>query len=275
MTATDPATGPGGRQPDFDCSAFTVPIDDLDDACELLPPQPPLPPIVRPASEPLVDARAVRSAVEDPLVDLVGLVGLVGLEERSEGVGAGGGTGSELVVTEAYRRKGWPHTVEGAWLRRSVARRLLAARATLPRGFGLAVFDAWRPLALQGALHDAAYRDHDLPEGFVAPPSTDPATPPPHLTGATVDLTLSFGGRALALGSGFDDFTPAAHADHLESVPGSDHAREARRLLIHTMHAQGFVVLHCEWWHFEIGTRYWAAISGATPHFGAAEPGTA
>ena len=110
----------------------------------------------------------------------------------------------------------------------------------------------------------------------MAEPDPDPATPPAHLTGATVDLTLSFDGVPLALGTGFDDFTAAAHADHFESNAATPTAigaeaerrlviRDLRRLLVAAMAAEGFVVLHCEWWHFEHGTRYWAAVTGSTP----------
>jgi hypothetical protein len=72
------------------------------------------------------------------------------------------------------------------------------AAESLPRGFGLAVFDAWRPLALFTAEGD----------------------PPPHLTGGAVDLTLSWQGTPLALGTGFDDFSSRAAADVFEKYQG-------------------------------------------------------
>lgn len=189
--------------------------------------------------------------------------------------------GPGLRVLGAYRTEGWPDTVAGGYLRASVVERLARVAASLPDPFALAVFDAWRPLALQAALFDAAYADHALPPGFVAEPDPDPATPPAHLTGATVDLTLSFDGVPLALGTDFDDFTAAAHADRFETDAGAPTAigveaerrlviRDLRRLLVAAMGAEGFVVLHNEWWHFEHGTRYWAAVTGATPRFGPA-----
>jgi D-alanyl-D-alanine dipeptidase len=177
-------------------------------------------------------------------------------------------------VLGAYRNEGWPHTVQGAHLRASVVARVARVAGALPEPFGLAVFDAWRPLALQAALHDAAYADPDLPPGFVAEADPDPTTPPAHLTGGTVDLTLSFDGIPLALGTPFDDFRPPAHADHLEGPSPLDErqrvVRDLRRLLASGMAAEGFVILHCEWWHFEHGTRYWAAVTGGTPRFGPA-----
>ena len=58
-------------------------------------------------------------------------------------------------------------------------------------------------------------------------------------------------------------------------VGGLTVLRELRRLLYRTMHDAGFVVLHCEWWHFEFGTRRWAAIRSERPRYGPAVPSTA
>ncbi|MFV2039721.1 MAG: M15 family metallopeptidase [Acidimicrobiales bacterium] len=171
-------------------------------------------------------------------------------------------------VLENYRRAGWSQAHTGTWLRPSVLERLGAAARSLPERWGLCVFDAWRPLPLQAELYDAAYADPDLPRGFVSEPESDPAMPPPHLTGGTIDCSLMVDGIALGLGAGFDDFTARAHADALEASPGID--RELRRWLYWTMRAAGFVVLDCEWWHFEFGTRRWAGITGAEPLFGPA-----
>jgi len=149
--------------------------------------------------------------------------------------------------------------------------RLTAAVESLPPRWGFAVFDAWRPLALQQELYTAAYSDPDLPPGFLAEPSTDPATPPPHLTGGAVDLTLTVDGVALALGTGFDDITTMAGAARLESRPGP--AREARRMLYRHMHDAGFIIFEGEWWHFEYGTIRWSAITGHPPLYGPTSPG--
>src|SRR4051794_18829865 len=76
--------------------------------------------------------------------------------------------GPGIRILGAYRAEGWPHTVEGAYLRRSIVDRIGQVAASLPDPFGLAIFDAWRPLALQAALYDTAYADPGLPPGFVA-----------------------------------------------------------------------------------------------------------
>ena len=187
-------------------------------------------------------------------------------------------SGEELVVlehprittVEAYRGAGWTAARPGTHVRGAVLDRLAGVADALPAPWGLHVFDAWRPLDLQAELYDAAYGDPGLPEGYISEPLPDPAAPPPHLTGGTVDLTLSFAGRPLALGTGFDDFTPAASTDHFEMTPGP--VRDLRRSLYWAMRTAGFVVLHCEWWHFEFGTRRWAGLTGGRALYGPARP---
>jgi len=170
-----------------------------------------------------------------------------------------------------YRLAGWRHALRDCLLRAGVADRLGRVADALPVRWGLAVFDGFRPFDLQVELYEAAYADPDLPPGFFAEPDHDPATPSPHLTGGSVDLTLTVDGIPLAPGTGFDDLTSRAHAAALEGQPGPD--RDVRRMLYHAMAAEGFVVFDGEWWHFEHGTRRWSAITGRPPRYGpASEP---
>ena len=169
-----------------------------------------------------------------------------------------------------YWHSGWPAAASRTLVRSEVAERLYAAADALPEPFGLATFDAYRPLDLQQAIFDAAYADPTLPAGFVSVPSSDPSTPPPHLTGGTVDVTLTWRGTPLSLGTEFDDFSDIARTDALESIDSTE--RSLRRLLFWTMRSSGFVVIDCEWWHFEYGTRRWAEINGVAPLFGPATP---
>ncbi len=173
-----------------------------------------------------------------------------------------------IICLGNYRLAGWRNAVPHCLLRTSVADRLGWAAESLPKRWGMAVFDGWRPHALQAELYETAYDDPDLPPGFFAEPNDQPSTPSPHLTGGSVDLTLCLDGIPLAPGTGFDDLTPRAHATALENEPGVD--RDVRRLLYHTMVAQGFVIFDGEWWHFEYGTRRWAAITGQPPYYGPA-----
>lgn len=175
-----------------------------------------------------------------------------------------------IVTIPAYLLGGWVHARPDQWLRSAVHDRLCAAAESLPDGFGLAVLDAWRPLELQVELYAAATADPRVPPELIAPPSTDPCTPPSHLTGGAVDCTLTVDGTPLALGTGFDDLTALAHIGGIEAMPGP--ARALRRLLYWTMHQHGFVVFHAEWWHFEFGTRRWAAVTGSTARYGPTAP---
>ena len=176
----------------------------------------------------------------------------------------------KLSMVPAYRRAGWASAHPTLLVRSSVADRLCDVAEDLPSPWGLHIFDAWRPMKLQAELFDVAYTDPDLPPGFLAPPSTDPRTTPPHLTGGSVDLTLSWRGIPLSLGTPFDAFSDAAHTTALEACNHID--RNARRWLVAMMRSAGFIVLHCEWWHFEFGTRRWAAITGNDAIYGATMP---
>jgi len=175
-----------------------------------------------------------------------------------------------LSMIPAYSRAGWTAAHPTVLVRSSVADRLYAVAEDLPSPWGLHIYDAWRPVELQAELFDAAYANPDLPPGFLAPPSTDPRTPPPHLTGGSVDLTLSWRGIPLSLGTPFDAFWDSAHTAALEDL--DDVNRNARRWLVALMRSAGFIVLHCEWWHFEFGTRRWAAITGHDAMYGATMP---
>ncbi len=171
-----------------------------------------------------------------------------------------------------YFHEGWTAARPGTWARRSVVDRLATVAEGLPDGFGLAVFDAWRPLGLQRELFEAAACDARVPPGCIAEPETDPARPPAHLTGGAVDLTLTWRGAPLALGTGFDDFRPDSHTGAFEDRPGT--VRDLRRGLVAAMRRADFIVLDIEWWHFEFGTRRWAAIRDRPCRYGPADPGS-
>jgi D-alanyl-D-alanine dipeptidase len=219
---------------------------------------PALPELGEPASLPLVTA-----LIDEPLVRVT--------DDRvtDDRVTDDRVTDHRVTDLAAYHRVGWDDAQPVSHGRVEAVHRLHAAAATLPDRYGLAVFDAWRPMALQARLYDAAYADPELPPGFVSYPSVDPATPPPHPTGGTFDLTLTLDGVPLGLGTTFDEFRPTALTAAFEDRPGP--VRELRRLLYWAMRASGFVVIDREWWHFEYGTPRWAAITGEHPRYGATE----
>ena len=57
-----------------------------------------------------------------------------------------------IKTLNCYWEAGWENALEGSWLRESVAKKLYRIAEGLPDRWGLGVFDAWRPLALQSEL---------------------------------------------------------------------------------------------------------------------------
>lgn len=180
-------------------------------------------------------------------------------------------------------------------LRQGVVERLLQAQVSLQQQqphWRLAIFDAWRPLAVQRFMVEHATAEECAARGispllpsrerdavvaevgrFWAPPSEDPATPPPHSTGAAVDLTLADQHAGLLdLGSPIDAIGAVSEPDHYRQV--ADQAPDAserdralafdgrRRLLRQVMEAVGFAQHPNEWWHFSWGDQLWAWRTG-------------
>ena len=133
-----------------------------------------------------------------------------------------------------------------AFLQRPAAEALVRAQKALrPRGYGLLVFDGYRPWSVTKAFWDAA-----TPEqrkiGFVA----NPAEGSKHNRGCAVDLTLC------ELGSGAEVTMPSAYDEFSERAfpayqGGTQESRRMRDLLRSAMEAEGFTVLKEEWWHFD------------------------
>lgn len=178
--------------------------------------------------------------------------------------------GRQLMCLRAYHDAGWPGTDPRTWLRAGVVSRLVELQVHLPHGFGLAIFDGWRSPTTVRALYDHYYGPGStLEPGYLAPPE---GRTPPHTTGGAVDLTLTWHGAPLALGTPFDEFTPRAHLCSFESEPGP--VRALRRLLVHHMVDAGFAPFAEEWWHFSHGDEDWARWRGVrVANHGATSPG--
>ena len=117
-------------------------------------------------------------------------------------------------------------------------------RALKEKGYGILVFDAYRPWRVTRDLWDSA-SDADRTNGYVA----DPAIGSRHNRGCAVDVGLyDLGnGREVLMPSQFDDFSVRAHADWAGGSLGPRRSRDALR---RAMEAEGFNVLPNEWWHF-------------------------
>ena len=129
-----------------------------------------------------------------------------------------------------------------AIVRFSVAQRLAFAQEFLKtRGYGLKVWDAYRPKAAQAKLWEATRNN-----SYVADPKEGIGSM--HTRGAAVDVTLvDRSGREVAMPTDFDNFTPAAMLYYQGSNPL---VRSNLKMLQKAMAHAGFYGLRTEWWHF-------------------------
>lgn len=126
-------------------------------------------------------------------------------------------------------------------LRESAAHRLSRVQDDLAvRGYGLKVYDGYRPLSVQKLMWEV------MPDPrYVA----DPAKGSRHNRGAAVDVTLvDVWGRELPMPSAYDEFSERAERRY---PGGAVEARHNRDLLTEAMRRQGFTGLETEWWHFD------------------------
>ena len=188
-----------------------------------------------------------------------------------------------------YMALGAPYGASGNpfQLRLGVVQRLLDAQQQLVEhdpGLRLSIFDAWRPIAVQAFMVDHSIAELCRERGvevrsgdafdqvvadvgrFWAAPSRDPATPPPHSTGAAVDLTLSSSdGTPLAMGGEIDAIGAVSEPQHYAGREDSNARRwhQRRQLLAEVMGAAGFAQHPNEWWHYSFGDQLWAWRRGA------------
>ena len=133
-----------------------------------------------------------------------------------------------------------------AFLQRPAAEALLRAQQTLKlKGYGLVVFDGYRPWSVTKTFWDSASA-HERKIEFVANPRNGSR----HNRGCAVDLTLCdlATGRQVEMPSGYDEFTDRAFPDYAGGTP---EARALRDFLRSAMEAEGFTVYRAEWWHFD------------------------
>jgi D-alanyl-D-alanine dipeptidase len=137
----------------------------------------------------------------------------------------------------------YPHGTR-ALARREVASGLARAQAFLRRyQYGLKIWDAYRPVAVQAKLWEASHNTD-----YVANPEIGAGSL--HSWGIAVDATLVDSRiRDVRMPTDFDDFTPAAMLPYMGS---SLEIRRNLRLLRYAMHKAGFCGLRTEWWHFTI-----------------------
>ena len=169
-------------------------------------------------------------------------------------------------------------------LRQGVLRALLEAQLILKKRYPqwkIRIYDAYRPVGVQQYMVNYTYSS--LVEGLElderqlsdlqrqnlwskvyqlwAAPSLNKNTPPPHSTGAAVDVTIvNDEGKPLDMGGDIDELSERSHPDYYLSDEDGEGQRYHfnRQLLFRVMTQAGFCQHPEEWWHFSFGDQMWA-----------------
>lgn len=170
------------------------------------------------------------------------------------------------------------------YLRQGVLNALIEAQNNLQQnqqGWRISIFDAYRPIAVQQFMVDYTFqslisaRKLNLAElstqqqetlwqevyQFWAVPSDNPATPPPHSTGAAIDVTLvDAEGKIVEMGSPIDEISPRSQPQYYAnaSTPAEKRYHQNRQILNAAMNSGAFCRHPQEWWHFSLGDQIWA-----------------
>lgn len=136
------------------------------------------------------------------------------------------------------------YTTAKAFLQKPAAEALARVSGAIrPLGYGLLIYDAYRPWFVTKMFWDATEEKY---HNFVA----DPSKGSRHNRGCAVDLGLYDlkTGKAIDMVSGYDEFSDRSFPDY---PGGTSRQRWHRDLLRRAMEAEGFSVYEEEWWHFD------------------------
>jgi D-alanyl-D-alanine dipeptidase len=131
-----------------------------------------------------------------------------------------------------------------AFLQRPAAEALVRVNQGLRKqGFGLVIFDGYRPWSVTKVFWDATPEDKKV---FVA----DPSKGSRHNRGCAVDLSLFElrTGVEVKMPSEYDEMTERAHINYECARPETKNLRD---LLRSAMASEGFSVYEPEWWHYD------------------------
>lgn len=196
-----------------------------------------------------------------------------------------------------YQKLGAPYGSASPFcLRQQVLDALLQAQVQLKQThpqWQIQIFDAYRPVVVQQFMVDYVFAEVAQMQGFTpenlapeqrqaileqvyqiwAVPSQDRATPPPHSTGAAVDITLVDNlGQPVFMGSPIDEISPRSLPNHFAGIAKqpdieplerdrANQAHQHRQLLRDVMLSAGFQRHPAEWWHFCLGDQMWAWLT--------------
>jgi D-alanyl-D-alanine dipeptidase len=211
----------------------------------------------------------------------------------------------ELFAVESphpYEKLGAPYGEHSPYyLRQSVIENLIQAQNYLNivhPNWHIQIFDAYRPIAVQQFMVDYSFTQAVQDRGLInvelspnqhqevweavyeiwAVPSLDQKTPPPHSTGAAVDVALvDNAGQIVNMGSPIDEMSERSHPDYYANNydPEAQQYHAHRQLLRDVMLKAGFQRNPREWWHFSVGDQMWAWLNNqsnpanlVTAHYG-------
>lgn len=165
------------------------------------------------------------------------------------------------------------------YARKSVCEMISQVTKSILPNYKLLLFDAYRPIEYQRlrfnqVFHSIKSKYPDQTDDFVRklafevvfPPNDDPQQPPPHATGAAVDVALTTQeGKLLDFGSAYGIYNDDENRKHYTNSKFiSNDQRDNRTILIRAMVSAGFSNYPGEWWHYMYGDREYAAYEGLT-----------
>ena len=136
------------------------------------------------------------------------------------------------------------YTEARAFLQRPAAEALVRINQALrKKGYGLLIFDGYRPWSVTKIFWDATPADK---KQFVA----DPSQGSRHNRGCAVDLSMFDlkTGQAVTMPGAYDEMTERSYITY---QGGTAESRRRRDLLRAAMEAEGFAVYESEWWHYD------------------------
>jgi D-alanyl-D-alanine dipeptidase len=147
------------------------------------------------------------------------------------------------------------YTQPRAFLLKHVAEDLLNVHLALkPHGYGLLIFDGYRPWTVTKLFWDES-DDHN--RQFLANPESGSS----HNRGCAVDLSMYSlkTGEPVVMPSDFDEMNEKAYTHY---TGGAAEERRLRDLLQKTMLENGFTGIKNEWWHFNhISNAQWPVMN--------------
>ncbi|OCR02647.1 D-alanyl-D-alanine dipeptidase [Oscillatoriales cyanobacterium USR001] len=195
-----------------------------------------------------------------------------------------------IQTPHAYQKLGAPYPNSKAnspyYLRVGVLNSLIAAQTHLQQQhqeLKIMIFDAYRPVEVQQFMVNYTFTEIVKTQGYKLPisenqrqdileqvyqfwatPSLDPATPPPHSTGAALDITLvDKNHQQIDMGSAIDEISPRSYPNYFANSNSitEQQYHHHRELLREAMFSAGFKQHLNEWWHFSLGDQMWAWLT--------------